>query len=236
MDGFDYCKIFVKGDVPEVKVVLAALLGGTFERGAMLLPGLVVEARRNQATSAIEPDADFVRWRTTVELESTDLGDRSSIVDLTAQTVTRLWKSDLPAVAACDFEDRLPWSGGIDRLRGREVMRSVMDCLIARLSPNLTGGDLDEIIHRLIWLTDDNGTDLISILREWLHSDDIRRVEAALSFDEGWLYDSGEELRSHLATVGARWPQLVPRTKKILEHHDDHIRAAAVRRSGRSGV
>ncbi|WP_127509237.1 hypothetical protein [Actinoplanes solisilvae] len=72
-------------------------------------------------------------------------------------------------------------------------------------------------------MTDDNGTDVVAVCRGWLHSDDIRRVEAALSLDECWLYEDKGELRSHLSAVGSRWPQLLPRIQQILGSYDDQF-------------
>lgn len=113
---YRYCKIFVKGaDQAAVKNMLAALLGHDFERHGMLLAGLDLEVRRN-ADAADVPTDDFVRWPVTVELE-TDDGDDHLMVDTTAAVLRQLWDAGYAAVAACDFEEELPWSGGIKRIR-----------------------------------------------------------------------------------------------------------------------
>lgn len=41
-----------------------------------------------------------------------------AMVDLTARVLTHLWPGGFPTVAACDYEDELPWRGGIARLDG----------------------------------------------------------------------------------------------------------------------
>src|SRR3954451_11080775 len=75
-----------------------------------------------------------------------------------------------------------------------ETMRPVLEGLLARLAPELSGGDLGEVLEKLLWLTDDNGSDVIYVLREWLDSGNRRKVEAALSVSEAFLYENREIL------------------------------------------
>lgn len=117
---YRYCKIFVKAaEVDDVMAMLAAGLGGQFDRHSMFRAGLVVEARRNSdAKGIVDPDDDFVRWQVLVELDAEDEVGELAMRDTTAKILNLMWDSGHPAVAACDFEDELPWNGGIQRLRG----------------------------------------------------------------------------------------------------------------------
>jgi hypothetical protein len=99
-------------------------------------------------------------------------------------------------------------------------MRPILDGLLARLNPALPGSALGEVLNRLLWLTDDNGTDVIAVCREWLDSDDLRKVEAALSIEEGWLFDDPVELSNRLGAVASRWPQVTGRVKQILDAYE----------------
>jgi hypothetical protein len=101
-----------------------------------------------------------------------------------------------------------------------DSMRVVLEGLLARLAPTLPGSSLGEILNRLVWITDDNGTDVIAVCREWLSSNDLRRIEAALSLEEGWLYDDRAELRQWLEAAASHWPQVAARVKEILETYD----------------
>jgi len=102
----------------------------------------------------------------------------------------------------------------------RETMQQIMDGLVDGLAPKLPGSVLGEVFDRLIWVLDDNGAQLIDICQEWLVGDDRRRVEAALSLGEVFLYDTREELEAHLAPVAARWPDLAPTVADLLASWD----------------
>jgi hypothetical protein len=96
----------------------------------------------------------------------------------------------------------------------------MLDTLVDRLEPTLPGDALGEVLNRLLWLMDDNGRDLIEVCRQWLTSEDRRRVEAALSIEDSWLYEERAELRNHLAQVKERWPHLAGRIDSILGAYD----------------
>jgi hypothetical protein len=129
---YPYCKIFIKGAEPEQMLdELAALLDGEFDQmGCLALAGLAVEVRRNKdAAGAAErrwrsdhradftdSGDDFVLWPVLVEVYAEDDEGGRAIVETTARIVRALWEAGNSAVAACDFEDELPWSGGIERL------------------------------------------------------------------------------------------------------------------------
>jgi len=117
-DPYGYCKIFVNAAHPElVKSMLADLLGGTFHRRDMLIDGLAVSVLRND--DAAEPpraEDDFVRWPLLIELDAEEPATAGRMRVTTARILTALWASSHPAVAACDFEDELPWRGGIARI------------------------------------------------------------------------------------------------------------------------
>lgn len=95
-----------------------------------------------------------------------------------------------------------------------------MDGLVDRLHPALPGSELGEVFDQLVYLTDDNGTDLIKVCRQWLDGDDVRKVEAALSVSVVFLFDSKEKLEDHYLPLAARWPQLSGRVTEILKAWD----------------
>jgi hypothetical protein len=115
--GHPFCKIFVNAaEISSVTEMVAVLLGGQFERRSMHLPGIWVDVRSNPDRA--EAGDDFVHWPVLIELEADDVGDVRTVVDAATRIITALWEAGDPAVAACDFEDELPWNGGIARLIG----------------------------------------------------------------------------------------------------------------------
>jgi hypothetical protein len=60
-------------------------------------------------------DPDFVRWPLLIDVEATSVESRATVVQCLTRFLTLAWAEDLPTVVACDFEDELPWSGGIAR-------------------------------------------------------------------------------------------------------------------------
>lgn len=115
------CNIFVETEQsPEW---LAALLASSFSES--LADGPIgwtvrthigeIEVRRNK-----EADKDRARSRAdgflyfdyTLELYPFSHTTHADRVLLVASILNLLWAQDLPAVAACDYEDELPYSGG----------------------------------------------------------------------------------------------------------------------------
>jgi len=114
--AYDYCKVFVRHDDPSsVTTRLASILDATVERHSLLLPGLILDVRRNSDADGSAGD-DFVRWPVIIDAESDGADSGSPMSDTVATILTAFWDAGIPTVAACDFEDELPWSGGIRRL------------------------------------------------------------------------------------------------------------------------
>jgi len=114
----EYCKIFVKATDPEpVKALLSALLGGTFQQRDMTVDHFDVAVLPNSyATDPPDLGDDFVVWPTMIELGMDEPVDAARMVATTSRVLVAFWDAGLPAVAACDYEDELPWAGGIQRV------------------------------------------------------------------------------------------------------------------------
>lgn len=106
-------------------------------------------------------------------------------------------------------------------------MRAIMDGLVDRLHPDLPGEELGEIFDNLIYMTDDNGMDLVAVLRDWLKSDDIRKADAALSITVLFLFDSREKMVEQLRPVAERWNELAPKVDRILSRWDAQFGTAS---------
>ncbi|MEU0853511.1 hypothetical protein ABZ387_37220 [Streptomyces flaveolus] len=85
--------------------------------GAELTVGPVrVEGEPNDyATGRRAHPFDFLQWPTVLECEAPAGTPAEEVVQAVAAVLEALWGGGFKAVAACDFEDKLPARGGIDR-------------------------------------------------------------------------------------------------------------------------
>ncbi|NBH03835.1 hypothetical protein [Amycolatopsis sp. SID8362] len=102
--SYEFCKIYVRADsVDVVRRVLPAESS--------------LDVLRNDDRLPLERSGDdFVRWPVLVEAEPGD-EDPATVVRLVTRVLEILWRHGYEAVASCDFEDELPYAGGIARLR-----------------------------------------------------------------------------------------------------------------------
>ncbi|MGI5226518.1 hypothetical protein [Actinoallomurus sp. CA-142502] len=111
-----------------------------------------------------------------------------------------------------------------------ERMRQVpMETLLSGLLERLDDEDLAEVCDTLSWKFQDNGTEMLDTVRSWLDGDDIRRIEAALTINDGFLFRTREESETAFTKLVARLPQFRKRTEAILQAWDAGCRPKAVR-------
>jgi hypothetical protein len=123
---YTYCKIFLKNiDQDAAKDRITRLFGREFQRHSMLLDGLTLEVRPNPDS---DPNTavgdDFLYWPTLIELDTesatepgmSEVNAAQQMVDTASALIRTFWEDGFPAVAAADFEDKLPWNGGIQRI------------------------------------------------------------------------------------------------------------------------
>lgn len=72
-----------------------------------------------------------------------------------------------------------------------------------------------DVLERLCWASDDPGGLLLQAREMWLRSDDRRRVEVALAFDETFPFREHVEMEEVLRRIGHRWPDLVARCEQL---------------------
>ncbi|NEC68057.1 hypothetical protein [Streptomyces sp. SID9727] len=114
MSRYSYCGILVTG-LPVDGT--QSLLDEVFERRMLTVGDVDVEVRRNpDARNGEAPSNDFVRWPVQIEVEPVSQGGEASMVETVSRILEALWGARGQAVAACDFEGELPWSGGIGLL------------------------------------------------------------------------------------------------------------------------
>lgn len=119
MSRYSSCRILVTNiTVEETRRLLGSLFDGAFERNTLTVGEMEIEVRRNPGASSggVEAD-DFVRWPVQIETETVTPHGETAAVETVSRILESLWGARAQAVAACDFEDELPWRGGIQRLR-----------------------------------------------------------------------------------------------------------------------
>ena len=108
-----YAGIFVGGaSRVEVQELLAPGVGGWH---AELIRGPVTFDVRKGPDAGRGPADDFLYWPVLIEAEWADDVETKDVVPVFATMLNELWAAGLDAVVASDFEDQLPFSGGIKR-------------------------------------------------------------------------------------------------------------------------
>ena len=99
--------------------MLATSVGVAHDDGLFEVKGVSVDGRRNR--DFLPGSDDFVRWETRLDVETADaLVTEAAFVGVLSKMLEEAWNSGVRMVVAGDIEPRLPWSGGIDRLRDPE--------------------------------------------------------------------------------------------------------------------
>jgi hypothetical protein len=116
-ERYEFCEAYVDAaDADVVREFLSGELGADVDRQTLSVPGVSLDVRTNPQVDAQFAD-DFVYWRVLIEAESDDPAERRPMLAVMTRVVTSLWEAGHRVVAACDFEDELPWQGGIARAR-----------------------------------------------------------------------------------------------------------------------
>jgi hypothetical protein len=114
-----YCKIFVetRHDRPWLLETIASILGGEHDRWT-------VHSEFCDVTAVVNDDADSTRFSKSedgflfssyyLDIDA-PRGSRAQYVGTIGTLLLGLWDAGCAAVAACDFEEELPESGGIGR-------------------------------------------------------------------------------------------------------------------------
>jgi hypothetical protein len=116
-----FSRFFVEAwDAEAVSKILAGALGVPFDRNGAVVDGLDIDVWSNgYANKEPRVGDDFIVWPLTIEI-SADEGPvaRSVMFGVMERALVALWEAGIRVVASCDFEDELPWSGGIARVKG----------------------------------------------------------------------------------------------------------------------
>jgi hypothetical protein len=115
-DNLD-CRLFVDGaaDRAELTGWIAAAVGGDVTEDGVAAGGLEIFVDDNEDAGAevkTSRDDGFLYFDHTAEVYFARAADQERRIRVVTDVLESLWDSDLPAVAACDYEDSLPRGAG----------------------------------------------------------------------------------------------------------------------------
>ena len=105
-----YCQVFLDTDDSPLPI-LESILGSKAAPFTIQHPLMEVDIERNEDFHPLERYSDFLFFRYYLDIEPTPNTGESDYIDLIGAILVHLWQNKIPAVAACDFEDRLPNQG-----------------------------------------------------------------------------------------------------------------------------
>lgn len=111
-----YCKIYVDADITLEELIngIALLLSGVVNGQSIFTKIGVLDARKNEEFNEQSrrkfPDG-FVYFRYYIDIDSVN-GNEKEYINMIGSMLVYLWSQGWPAVAACDYEDKLPNNGG----------------------------------------------------------------------------------------------------------------------------
>lgn len=111
------CKLFVDGapDSRELSAWIAEIVNGKISEDGVVAAGVEMFVDDND-DAGLEDKAvrkrGFLFFDNVVEFYFAPRVDLNERVALVSAVLNDLWRRGLPAVAACDYEDRLPLGGG----------------------------------------------------------------------------------------------------------------------------
>lgn len=98
-----------------------------------------------------------------------------------------------------------------------DLFRRAMDLFVSERSPNIRPELFSELFERLIWLEADNGEAILTVLADWLMSDDTFKIWVALGIQDVFLFRTKEEMLRAYAELSMRMPEVRVRCDQIVE-------------------
>lgn len=115
-DHYEYCELFVQtADRSAVVALVGRLPGAAVDGDRVEVAGMTWDVRRHSDWDASEAGS-WLLWPTIVDVQSRPARPHA-VVELVSEFLRASWAARIGVVAACKFEDELPWSGGIELVR-----------------------------------------------------------------------------------------------------------------------
>jgi hypothetical protein len=108
------CTIYVRAQYREdlLTRVSDAIPGVTKDGTALRLSSMRASWIRNDYEGTAPGDENFIGWPSVLDCEPVGDPSLDEIVENVSSILRSLWSMEIRAVAACDYENELPFSGG----------------------------------------------------------------------------------------------------------------------------
>lgn len=111
------CRLFVDGASGRVQLTewIAGAIGGDASENGVVADGLEIYVEDNNEAGEEDKtvrQGGFLFFDNTAEVYFAPMADLDGRVGIVTAILEDLWRRGLSAVAACDYEDRLPRDGG----------------------------------------------------------------------------------------------------------------------------
>jgi hypothetical protein len=100
---------------------------------------------------------------------------------------------------------------------------NIAELIYQRRSKSADPEWIADILGRLIWLMDDNGSEIQEALDRWLESGSHEQARIALSLDETFPYRTREEMIEGFSRLQSRFPDLKSRCDEIVLKWDQQF-------------
>ena len=102
------------------------------------------------------------------------------------------------------------------------MIDNIADYLFERRVRDCPPKFLAEELERLVWLMDDNGTEIFEAVENWLKSNDLKQIEIALEINEWFLFKAREEMIKTFDRIMLTYPQLKTKCEEHIKIWDEN--------------
>ena len=98
---------------------------------------------------------------------------------------------------------------------------NIADLIYQRRSKSADPEWIADILRRLVWLMDDNGSEIHEAMIRWMESESHEQALIALLYcDEVFPYKTRDEMVAKFSGLQSRFPDLKPQCDKIIQQWD----------------
>ena len=99
----------------------------------------------------------------------------------------------------------------------RQKIVNIAEAIFEQRAPAVQPEWLAEILSRLVWLTADNGSEIMRTLEEWLEGDNPEKIAVALAFDEAFLFRDISKAEEVFSALTIKFPEFSANCDEILK-------------------
>lgn len=110
-----FCEIYIDSDI-SLEIItrkVMAFLGGKYENFTIISPTLDLNIEENNSFDQLKRFSSFIYFKYIIEIEPAGFLSPEDYIESVSNLLEWLWQMKIPAVAACDFEEKLPKNGKV---------------------------------------------------------------------------------------------------------------------------